>query len=303
MTIKLGIVDCDTSHVVAFTQRLHHVDVAEDHWVDGAQVVAAVPLPSLVSQERVGPFTEKLREYGLRILDRPEQLIGQIDAVLIEANDGQVHLERALPFIEAGIPTWIDKPFACSTRDAIQLVQAAQRHKVPLLSASSLRFDVTVQDVIARREELGRVVGVDAFSPATQHPRNPGFFHYGVHGVEIVYSLMGAGCRRVRCVSTEGMDHALGEWSDGRLGTVRGIRAGAKQIGFAAVTEKQCIVSRTSPYGYRELLKRILAMVQTKQSPVSGEELIEVVAFQEAVNLSVARDGAPVELTEVGLPG
>ena len=83
MTLRLGIVDCDTSHVVAFTQRLHHVDVAEDHWVDGAQVVAAVPMPSLVSPERVGPFTEKLREYGVRILDRPEQLIGEIDAVLV----------------------------------------------------------------------------------------------------------------------------------------------------------------------------------------------------------------------------
>ncbi len=54
--IRLGIVDCDTSHVVAFTRRLHHVDVGEDHWVDGAQIVAAVPMPSLVSPERVPRF-------------------------------------------------------------------------------------------------------------------------------------------------------------------------------------------------------------------------------------------------------
>ena len=58
MTFRLGIVDCDTSHVVAFTQRLHHVDVGEDHWVNGAQIVAAVPLPTLVTPERVGPFVE-----------------------------------------------------------------------------------------------------------------------------------------------------------------------------------------------------------------------------------------------------
>ena len=63
MTLKLGIVDCDTSHVVAFTQRLHHVDIGEDHWVNGAQIVAAVPLPTLVTPERVGPFVEKLRAY------------------------------------------------------------------------------------------------------------------------------------------------------------------------------------------------------------------------------------------------
>ena len=83
MPIRLGIVDCDTSHVVAFTQRLNHVGIAEDQWVDGAQVVAAVPLPSLVSPERVGPFTEQLRGYGVAILERPEELLGRIDAVLI----------------------------------------------------------------------------------------------------------------------------------------------------------------------------------------------------------------------------
>ena len=37
MTLRLGVVDCDGIHSVAFTQRLNHVDVAPDHWVDGAQ--------------------------------------------------------------------------------------------------------------------------------------------------------------------------------------------------------------------------------------------------------------------------
>ncbi len=47
MTLRLSIVDCDTNHVVAFTERLNHVGIAEDQWVEGGQVVAAVPLPSL----------------------------------------------------------------------------------------------------------------------------------------------------------------------------------------------------------------------------------------------------------------
>src|SRR6185436_8767367 len=98
VTRRFGIVDCDTSHVVAFTQRLQHIDTGEDHWVDGAQIVAAVPMPSLVSPERVPRFVEQLRGYGIQILERPDQLLGQVDAILIEANDGSVHLDRALPF-------------------------------------------------------------------------------------------------------------------------------------------------------------------------------------------------------------
>jgi hypothetical protein len=43
-------------------------------------------------------------------------------------------------------------------------------------------------------------------------------------------------------------------------------------------------------------------MLHSRQSPVPGEELIEVVAFQEAANLSMDRGGTPVDLPEVGLP-
>ena len=35
--LRLGIVDCDTSHVAAFTARLNHVDVPEDQWIEGAR--------------------------------------------------------------------------------------------------------------------------------------------------------------------------------------------------------------------------------------------------------------------------
>lgn len=296
MALRLGIVDCDTSHVVAFTQRVNHTGIAEDQWVVGAQIVAAVPLPSEVSPERVGPFTDQLRGYGIEILDKPEQLVGKIDGVLIEAVDGSVHLERALPFIEAGVPTWIDKPFTCSAADARELVAAAQRKNVPLLSASSLRYDPPVQDVLARREEVGRVLGVDAFTPASTHPRNPGLFHYAVHGVEMVYALMGTGCRTVRCVHQEGVDLAVGEWSDGRVATVRGTRQGSYGLGFTAFCEKKVVAATSSRYFYREMLKQIIRMVETKQSPVGGDELIEVVAFQEAANASMDRGGEAVAL-------
>lgn len=300
MSIRLGIVDCDTSHVVAFTERLNHVGVSEEQWVDGARVVAAVPLPSQVSQERVGPFVDKLRGYGVEILERPEALLGRVDGVLIEAVDGSVHLERALPFLDAGLPVWIDKPLACSTADARRLVEAAARAGVPLLSASALRFDVPVQAVHARRNELGGVLGVDAYTPASTHPRNPGFFHYAVHGVELVYALLGAGCRRVRCVHTGGVDVAVGEWEDGRLGTVRGTRQGTYGLGFTAFCEKGMVAERSSAYYYRELLKKMVEMFHSGTSPVSGDELIEVVAFQEAANRSMELDGTPVALDEMG---
>ena len=61
---------------------------------------------------------ETLKGYGIEILDDPADLFGKVDAVLIEAVDGSVHLDRAMPFLERGMPTYVNKPFACSLADA-----------------------------------------------------------------------------------------------------------------------------------------------------------------------------------------
>ena len=74
--IRVGIVDCDTSHVVQFTRRLNHVDIEEEQWVDGAQVVAAYPGTSaVVEQSRVDEYVAELCKYGVEIVDKPEDLL------------------------------------------------------------------------------------------------------------------------------------------------------------------------------------------------------------------------------------
>src|SRR5882757_7365968 len=91
--MRIGLVDCDTSHVVEFTRRLNHVGIAQDQWIDGAQVVAAVPGTSFISPERIPGHVHQLQDYGITIVDHPSDLLGHIDAVMIESVDGGLHLE------------------------------------------------------------------------------------------------------------------------------------------------------------------------------------------------------------------
>ena len=145
--------------------------------------------------------------------------------------------------------------------------------------------------------ETGRLLGADVYSPAALHPRNPGLFHYGVHGVEMLYALLGTGCRTVRCVFQEGAEVVTGVWDDGRIGTLRGTRAGAHAYGFTAFGERRVVPSQVDArYIYRELLKQIVQMFTTGRSPLPAEELIEVVAFQEAALRSRESAGAEVAL-------
>jgi len=295
--LRLGIVSCDTSHVVQFTMRLNHVGIAEDQWVDGARIVAAVPGTSLVSPERIPGFVQQLRDYGVEILERPADLLGRVDAALVEANDGSIHAELAVPIVEAGLPVFVDKPLATSVADARRIVDAARARGVALTSASSLRYALEVQDVQRRRDELGGVLGADAYTPASLHPRNPGLFHYGVHGVEMLYALMGTGCQSVRCVREEGAEVVVGKWHDGRLGTVRGVRSGAHSFGFTAFCEQAVVpVAVDQRYIYRELLEVVVGMFETGRWPLTAEQLVEPVAFQEAAYQSAQRGGEEVRL-------
>lgn len=293
--IRLGIVDFDTSHAVEFTKRFNHVDIKSDQWVDGAKVVAGVPGTSQISPEVIGPNTAKLREYGVTILKDPAELYDKIDAVLIESVDGSVHRERALPFIERGIPTYVDKPFACSLADAKAIVRAAEMKHVPLMSSSSLRYAPEV--VAARGGKLGNVVGVTTYGPSPTHPRNPGMFHYGIHPTEMLFTLMGPGCQRLSCLSTPGAEVTTGVWADGRVASVRGIRAGQADYGFTVFGTKGVATQGVSTaYIYRELLKQIVKLFETRMPPIDLRETLEIVAFIEAAKASADAGGAPVEL-------
>lgn len=295
--IRLGLVDFDTSHVVAFTTRLNHVKVAADQWVEGARVVAGCPGTSLIEPGRIPGYVAELKALGIEIVEQPADLLGKVDGILIESQGGAAHLAHARFFLEKGLPCYIDKPFTCSVKDARAIVDLAKRKKLPVFSASSLRYGLEVVDTVARRAELGAVLGCDTYTPASLHPGNPGFFHYGIHGVEMLYTLMGPGCREVSCVASEGSDLLIGRWQDGRLGTVRGIRKGASGFGFTAQCEKRVVAtSVNASFIYRELLKAMVAMFQTGQPPIDPMITVEIVAFIEAGIKSASNHGNATRL-------
>jgi hypothetical protein len=122
-------------------------------------------------------------------------------------------------------------------------------------------------------------------------------FHYGVHPVEMLFTLMGPGVRRLTCLSTPGAEVTTGVWADGRVGSIRGIRDGRADYGFTLFGSKGVKTQGVSPqFIYRELLKRIVAMFATKESPIDLRETLEIVAFIEAAKKSADAGGAPVEI-------
>jgi predicted dehydrogenase len=294
--IRIGLVDFDTSHVVAFTQRLNHVGIAPEEWIDGAQVVAGWPGDSEIMPERIPGYTEQLKGYGIEIVESAEALHENIDAVMIESQQGKRHLERARPFLQAGIPTFIDKPFAASAADADAIIALATENNAPLMSCSSLRYAPEIVAAVAKQEELGPILSADVWSACALHDGNPGLLHYGVHGVEMLYTLMGTGCQEVQTVFQPGGEVVVGLWSGGRIGVLRGLREGAYGFGFAAHYEKghQTVPNVRGGAYYTGMLKAIVGMFQGGAPPIPSAEMREIMAFMDAALASREAGGAKV---------
>lgn len=297
--IRAGIIGCDTSHVISFTRLFHEEDHAQH--VPGVRVVAAYPSfsPDIRSSvERVDGFREQLAErYGVRIVDSIAEVVRDVDAILIESVDGRRHLRELQAVAHAGKPVYIDKPFAASLEDARKMVELIEARDLPCFSCSSLRFDSAIREAADDGEACGGVMGCDAFSPAHLEPTNPGFFWYGIHGVEILYTILGAGCRTVRCTSTDDGDVAVGVWKDGRLGTMRGIRKGRQGFGATVLCANRPpkLVTSVGDY-YPRLLEAMVAFFRTGRPPFPIRETLELCAFIDAAWRSSKRDGADIRL-------
>ncbi len=99
--------------------------------------------------------------------------------------------------------------------DVIAIYDAAKKYNVPIFSSSSLRYMESVQEVV--KGKVGAVLGADTYSPATIEKTHPDFFWYGIHGIEILFSVMGPGCKEVSRVHTKDTDIVVGIWNDGRV--------------------------------------------------------------------------------------
>lgn len=288
--LRIGLIGLDTSHVVAFTNLLN--DTGHEFHVPGGRVAVAYPGGSAdfeLSHSRVAGYTEQLRDkFGVRIVDSPEAVAEDCDALLLTSVDGRVHRDQFERVASYGRPTFVDKPFAVTTTDAQAIVDSAARAGVPLMSCSSHRFSDALTAVLADSSD-GEVVGIDCWGPMAIEPTQPGLFWYGIHTVEMAFAVLGPDCRSVRATTTDDHDVVVGTWADGRLATIRGNRTGNRSFGAAVHRERGSRVTDDSAHprpGYASLLERVMELFRTGKPPFDPQDTVRLVRFIETANRS-----------------
>ena len=227
-----------------------------------------------------------------------EALAG-LDAYFLESVDGDQHLEQFKVLAEFGKPVYIDKPLACNYADAKAIVDLAKAKNVPLMSCSSIRYALGINDL--KKEEDTEVFACQAFGPMNLLDDYRDYFWYGIHSTEIVFAMLGKGCESVQVIPTQHADLLFGRWEDGRIGSILGNRNGVWEFGCTITTDKhqrQAVASGAVPY-YTMLLKEVVPFFQTGKSPLDIEETLNIIAFLEAASRSRAANGALVKIADL----
>ena len=103
-------------------------------------------------------------------------MIGEVDAILLARDDSENHLKYAAPFINAGIPIYIDKPLATKIKDAEKIL-SLERYPGQIFSCSALRFSEELTLPLKDHKRLGAINKIIGYTPNSWQK-------YSVHIIE-----------------------------------------------------------------------------------------------------------------------
>lgn len=205
------------------------------------------------------------------IVERLEDMIGQVDAVILGRDDPENHLEMAKPFIEANVPIFIDKPLAYSWGDLEWFVAQNKRGKF-IMSCSSMRYANECR--IAKQElvGLGKIELVTAIGKKD-------WKKYGIHLLEAVFSVLDdpkpVSVRHIGELNKEIVHVQLESGTDVTLHLYNDI-SGTFQVSFFGQTGWKLVDIRNSYSMFRDNLIEFVRSVQEGKPRLDFEKTYQL---------------------------
>ena len=125
------------------------------------------------------------------IVKDPEEMLGEIDALIVDHRHPKYHLEAAIPFVKEGVPTFIDKPFCYRAAEGKAFLELARKHGAPVTSYSSVAQSNSTFDIKEQVESMGMINQVVRYGPVEMDSQYGGVFFYGVHLVQPLMYIFG----------------------------------------------------------------------------------------------------------------
>lgn len=225
------------------------------------------------------------------VVTRPEDVIGQVDAVVIATDDGMDHVRRARPFVEAGLPVFVDKPLAVSLDELRQFVEWHRAGHI-LLSTSGMRY---APEMRADFSALGDLRWITSFTCKTWE-------RYGIHALEAVEPLIGPGFLTATTQGGENGDVVHLTHRSGVRVTLGALHDAYGSFGAVHLygTKGELALKLTDTYhAFRGQLVAWIDMLRTGRRPLPFEETVELMAVIIAGIRSREQGGRTIAIADI----
>ena len=282
---RIAILGCENSHANKFLAEIRDNPAYSDYEVVGVYSIDPEAAKKLAD------------EFSCPVLENYDSALGKVDGLIVTARDGKYHYEYAKPYIESGIPMFIDKPITVAVQDALDFMRELRAAGCRVCGGSSLCH---ADEIIALRESVktekdGKTMGGIIRAPLNIDSPHSGFFFYAAHLVEMVTSAFGRYPKSVKAYTVDRQRTVIFRYEDY---DVVGVFTDGSYKYFAARfseggSEGGIVVG--SPNWFVREFAEFDALMNGGEQPHSYDEFISSVFVMNAIFESL-ESGAEVEI-------
>ena len=210
------------------------------------------------------------------VVNNIDDLCNGVDAILLARDDAENHLHMAMPFIKAGLPIFIDKPFALNIKDANKML-SSQKFENQIFTCSSLRY---AKELILNKKEVDMLGHIEYVEGTIMNKWET----YGIHLLEPLVAQLPNRGKLIKVSSHKSSNyHVVNIKWERCLATLKitGSRSSDLTLSFSGNNYTVLKKFRDSFSCFKTSLSSFVKSIDTKEIIISREETLELVGILE----------------------
>ena len=232
-----------------------------------------------------------------KVEKRMENLTNSVDGVIITDDITMTHQKKAPFFLNEGVPTFIDKPLSNNFEEAHSIIELAEKKGTLVMSTSALRYAKETEEAKDDIEGSGHIDCAITLCQG-QYMKEENIIHYGIHPLELAYSVLGGGVEYVQNVGEGDKSIVKVAYKDGKqlLLLVFPEIAQVFQLNLYGKNRAITIEVEDWDYFYWNMLKTFVNMIKENKLAVPLRETLEVIKVLTSGRESLLNGGKKISL-------
>lgn len=281
---KVAILGTENSHALNFAQLINGLHPMRGYiGHEDVEIVGAYGYDAKANEEIV------LKGKVPYIAKNYDEFVGKVDAVLITARHGDNHFRYAKPYLENGIPLFVDKPITIDEQEAIEMITLAKQNNV-LLCGGSVVKDITdtkfLKEFVSNQQlPIGKILGGSVCAPISLKNDYGDFFFYSQHLAQIIMEVFSYNIESVSAYQKLDTVTVVCHYPQYDITA----HYGSSQYAVTIYGEKDVMFKKLdlNTDGYAREIEGFLDMLRNKKMHQSYEDLIRPVFVLNAIKKSI----------------